>query len=631
MQNRLISPINITLFSLLWINFIQFPDTISVDMDPSWIQILAYAFQNQWQIGIDYVWTHASLGYFSKAQSTFNADLFYLYMTWWIIISAWFSITFLLFSQKLKIPEKILYFAILIIMISPATGDIDAWYFSFIVTSALLLFQPVRSISTPNAFKSFYLITIAFYALIAFTKFSYFILELIVITLLFIHFYKKYNYQAALFHFVYFIAIFILIWLSLGQGMNLNDFILQSIFITKGYSEAMFGSRPEQTAEIYLALIMIILLLLVWRVEFKNENKLEKILSIIVMMATILLLWKTGFTRHNIHSIIFFNGLALMSLLTTARYNVTRLMSGFIVILAIVGHIHTIQSFQYPLTYIISHWYQHLQQNLAALPQLEAFKQLEQLEVNRIKQDVDLPKMRKLIQQKSVDMLHPQQGIVLLNQFNYQPRPIFQGYSAYSAPLLQKNLHFYQNPQTAPQFVLAKLHPIDSRFPTLDDSLVLQQLLWHYDFKLEEKHILLLERKEKIKQYQDDILLKKDIEWQKIIDLSSWQHINSNLHLDIQLSHWGKIQSVIYHPPTVILEFRTENGKLRAFRLIPNMARTGFAFNPFLLTTENMKIWYQNPQNLPRITHIRVTVLNDADLISFQPTIKLKLTQFVAK
>ncbi|MEK7989745.1 MAG: hypothetical protein VSS52_001965 [Thiotrichaceae bacterium] len=627
MKNINSPSINFLLFCLLWLSFIQFPETVNLKLDASWTQVLAHAFLNQWQAGIDYIWTYGSLGYFSRAYASFNPDLFYLYMMWWITLSAWFSIVFLLFSQKLALPEKIAYFLILFIIISPAIGDVDALYFCFILTSSLLLFNPVASIEPPKRYSLFYFISLIFFVAIAFTKFTYFLLVIVVVFLIFIHFMKKYSRRIALLHLIYFLVILNVIWLLSGQGTNLGDFILQSIFITQGYSAAMSGSQTEQISEIYLALIMFIFILIILIREFKIEN----IISLSAIIITVFLLWKVGFTRHNIHSIIFFDAMAFISLLLVSKQRATRIMTGLILLLAIAGHINIVQTYHSSWTYMFAHWQQHIQQNLTQLPQLETFKKQQQAKTEKLRQDIDLPKICNIVQQKTVDMFHPQQSAVLLNQFNYQPRPIFQGYQAYSSTLLKRNSYAYQISETAPQFVLMQLRPIDSRFPTLEDNLVLKQLLWNYQFKLEEKNVLLLERKEKIENYQEDLILQQNIEWQQIIDITQWQDSPIILYLDIQLSNWGKLQNFIHYPPTVILELKMQNGQLLGFRLIPNMARTGFVLNPLLQTTQDIKNWYLDSQALAKVNQIRLNVLESNHLDAFEPQIKLQLTQIQSK
>ncbi|MCV6638157.1 hypothetical protein [Candidatus Albibeggiatoa sp. nov. NOAA] len=615
--------INFLLFCLLWLSFIQFPESATTQLDASWTQVLAHAFQYQWQAGIDYIWTYGSLGYFSRAYASFNPDLFYWYMTWWIILSAWFSFTFLLFSQKLRLPEKIAYFIILLVMISPAMGDIDALYFCFILTSSLLLFNPVTSIDTPQRYTLFYLVTLAVFALIALTKFTYFLLEIVIIGLIFIHFIKKYNRQIALLHVVYFLVILNVVWLFSGQSTNLGSFILQSLAITQGYSAAMSSSQVGQVYEVYIALAMISLIV----VGLLREFKAEKFISIFAIAVTVFLLWKVGFTRHNIHTIIFFDAMALVSLLIVSQRKTMRFISGIAVLLAVIGHMMIMQIYYPSWTYTFSHSQAHLQHNITQLPQLDTFKQQQEQQIENLKQQVDLPQTREIVQQQPIDIFHPQQSVILLNQFNYQPRPIFQGYQAYSKPLLQQNALFYQSPETAPPFVLMQLEPIDSRFPTSEDSLVLQQLLWQYQFKLEEKDSLLLARKQKIVERQESLLIQQEIAWQQIIDISQWQDSPVVLYLDIQLSHWGKLQSFLYHPPTVVLELKMQDGQQLGFRLIPNMARTGFLLNPLLQTTQDVKQWYLNPEALSKVSQIRLNVLDLSHLSAFEPTIKLYLTQ----
>ena len=114
------------------------------------------------------------------------------------------------------------------------------------------------------------------------------------------------------------------------------------------------------------------------------------------------------------------------------------------------------------------------------------------MQANR--QQFALPKIRSAVGGSSVDVIGLEQAVVLLNDLNYRPPPVFQGYQACTRKLEELNVAFYRSNQ-APEFVLFKLQSIDGRFPTLDNSRVLLDLLHRYQFVLEEDGFLLLQQK----------------------------------------------------------------------------------------------------------------------------------------
>src|SRR5205085_1685863 len=80
-----------------------------------------------------------------------------------------------------------------------------------------------------------------------------------------------------------------------------------------------------------------------------------------------------------------------------------------------------------------------------------------------------LPRTRAVVGDAPVDLFSYSQGVLLLNDLNYRPRPIFQSYSAYTSYLAAVNAHHYRG-GAAPEFVLLNLQPIDHRPATAEDG-----------------------------------------------------------------------------------------------------------------------------------------------------------------
>lgn len=75
----------------------------------------------------------------------------------------------------------------------------------------------------------------------------------------------------------------------------------------------------------------------------------------------------------------------------------------------------------------------------------------------------DLPEIRARVGGATVDLLGSENGLIFLNRLNYAPRPVIQGYSAYTALLVRHNRDFLLSPR-APEFLLVRYATIDHRF-----------------------------------------------------------------------------------------------------------------------------------------------------------------------
>jgi hypothetical protein len=190
-----------------------------------------------------------------------------------------------------------------------------------------------------------------------------------------------------------------------------------------------------------------------------------------------------------------------------------------------------------------------------------------------------LPRVRADVGDRTVDVFGYEQGIALLNNLNYTPRPIFQGYSVYTPALVNANTAFYSSAR-APDYVLFKYQTIDDRYPALDDASVLRQVLFDYKPLFVEKGYSLWKRVQPVKPIQlpDPVTtsLAFDAECRLPAEERLW------LELDIKKSLLGHILNLFYKPPEVEIRVTDNLGQRVSYRLIPSMSSTGFFINPYL-------------------------------------------------
>ncbi|MDM8563304.1 hypothetical protein QUF54_08120 [Candidatus Marithioploca araucensis] len=74
--------ITFLLFVLLCLSFFTFPLPKMINLDTSWQMILGHAFKQNWQMGVDYIFTFGFLGYFFVKNPIYDADLFYQTVAW---------------------------------------------------------------------------------------------------------------------------------------------------------------------------------------------------------------------------------------------------------------------------------------------------------------------------------------------------------------------------------------------------------------------------------------------------------------------------------------------------------------------------------------------------------------------
>ena len=202
-----------------------------------------------------------------------------------------------------------------------------------------------------------------------------------------------------------------------------------------------------------------------------------------------------------------------------------------------------------------------------------------------------LPKIKSLVGAASLDVFGSQQAYALLNELNYQPRPVFQSYAAYSEPLARVNEQFYLFDR-APDYVLFELSAPEHRFPALNDSLALRALLINYQPVAGEGPFLLLKRRTKEAAHLT-LLQEGEVPVGQRIDLSHFAGANLWLELDLRPALPGRVAQWLTRPPTLRLAAWDGPRLIARERAATPLLRIGFLASPCLLNSGEVRRFYE--------------------------------------
>jgi len=595
--------VNLPLFILMWLSFLKFTKPPQVSPDNSWVQTLGYAFQHDWQAGLDYIFTYGPLAYFYLAP--YGSD--WKVTVWWMVFSALFASLFLIKGSQLPtLTERLLYWFLSIVILS--YKSLDPLHYLAIITGTLLVIQPPRWLNS-QLFLGLILLMLATLSL---TKFTHFLLVIVCISGIFWHQWQIYSRHRALVILLVFFSLWLTTWMLAGQSCwNLPTFILNSLRLASGYNEAMSLGYGTLLTEIYLAIILLVLIsiMVLWS---------GRSISGLIILSTLFLVWKAGFVRHDAHSRQFFTVALLIPFLIerpVQKLFIGLLLASFFAAFTGLFLSANHNGMNYTPSNFIFHWYDKLLRNVSSLSALQAPSLRKQ-------PTYLLPQIQAVVKQAPLDVFPPFQVVAILNQFNYRPRPVFQGYAA-SANLLELNGHFYTSAQ-APEFVLFKLQPIDGRWPLLEDSQVIRILLRDYQLRLIENTFLLLQRHPR-RQVATVPRLSQQVTFNEIIDIRRFSEENLLLRMDIRKSGWGKLWAFFYKLPEIFLEAQTLTGELYSYRLIPNLARFDFIVNPLITNDQD---WIAGLLGKKRLATFKIILKNPKYEQFFQPRIDIHLSHF---
>ncbi len=630
--------ITFLLFVLLCLSFFTFPLPKMINLDTSWQMILGHAFKQNWQMGVDYIFTFGFLGYFFVKNPIYDADLFYQTVAWVIIFNCLFSVVFLVrWHQLHDWMEKSLFLLLSAVVMTGLSFFNDSLYFLAIVCTTILMIHPPQFLSKKGYFPVLGLVLFSF-AILSLTKFTVFILVMFCITSISIVLWQKYSFKTAAKTLIIFMIMLMGIWILCQQSLlNIPTFITTSLEMARGYSEAM--SIEPNIFLVWWAIcgITVTSILVIFNCLIQ-PRELGQFISGGIILLTLFLSWKAGFVRADvIHVITFFCVAMIVPFLIVRSQNmgfknsiIFSVLLFLSVFIALTGAFYTVQTIPgYSARHIfLSKWPNTIVNNAKTLSSLNQVKSSYNLITSDLRKKYELPNIRATVGNATIDMFSHGQGILLLNGLNYHPRPIFQGYAAFGDSLLKINGDFYANSQTAPEFILFGLSEIDQRLPSIEDSQTLKVILDHYKPLLIEKGVLLLKRAvEKQTVFTDkNTILTKEI---SIGESFSLQEINNQplfLNIDIRKNLLGHFTKTFYQLPPLFLEVKTTQGQTIVRRIASNLSQADFLINPLLFDQIDLVKWYQD-EPLKQVESLRVIVKSPWLLYLFN----LKITVTVKK
>jgi hypothetical protein len=627
--------INLGLVGLIGLSLLSFgAPPASINLDASWTQALGYAFKNDFQAGVDYIFTYGPLGYF-WASSSYDSDLFYLFITWQIITNLLMATLFVAIGSQIEGNiDKFIYYFMLIVVIS-FTGSINIIGIIGISIFAITIIPRVKDY--PTKYVIFLTIMLLFLAILSLTKFTNFLLVSVCLFTIMVIAWHVHSFLLAMtipFVFTVFLTV---VWLLTGQSLlNFFHFLINSLQITSGYSDAMsngFTLTPLIIAIVIIGITIVMSLLAC----LPKPWKLERFFIASLVMFGFFIAWKASFVRQDLHQMIFFSFALIVPFFLQYNHNTnTRLVVSYRILrymtifIAMSGLFLVASPLKYEPNNFIGQWNKKVVDKFYRLTHLQALKNEREQTLVQLQQKHALPKIRAQVGLSTVDIFSWRQGIVFLNHLNWHPRPVFQSYAAYTPSLMAINGHFYASDK-APEFVIFLLQAIDKQFPWMNDNEALKIFLRDYQPLLKEKGYLLLKRKPRGEGFVSggQILLAQQIQMNELIDVQSLSDKALLLSLEIQKSWLGKLYSLLYRLPEISLEIGTIDGTQLSYRLISGMAQSDFLLNPLILSQADFVNWYTKNVALKRIATLRVSIKTQPWLQSlFKPDMVLKISEY---
>lgn len=591
------------------------------DLDPSWSAVLGWAAHSGVRWGHSLIYTYGPLGYVHQYAS-YDPQSFDLYLLAQVLMGLGYAFLYAICFRALAPLERLL-FALTVAVYLP-------WLYADALMLSAMVFAPVALDyfvrTSPHSRLGYLgLIVVAFFInAIGLLKFSAFPTSVLLCGVGIVLLLRQRRPAAAAGLAALWIASALVLWLGHGQRLDdLPAFFTGSLQVAAGYGAAMGTDGSDRMLYLGLATLSgVALALLLWL--YRESAKNLRSLALAGYLAfTLYVLWRASFTRADDGHIIFFFPVVAFILFALLALGTARLGTGLRLGIgaAALGGLFAVTCFVLPR----ASWqnYTNLVRSVPhTLSLLDGRDLRAYYDQNRakVRAELDLPQIRRIIGNERVDLFGQAQGALLINDFNYAPRPIFQSYSAYTSQLLRINEAYYLGAE-APPFVLLHLAPIDQHYPTSEDAYALLALLRNYKPAALEKGFLLMRRDPAAKpQRQADF----DGPF-TTVSAGEWLELDAGdesrmIYLRYELSLLGKLRALALREPPMMMEVQSADGTTERFRLVRSSSREGFPISPFLANQDFYLRWYAG---LARFPIARVRLVTEGREAFFKPVMQI--------
>ncbi|MBX9400029.1 hypothetical protein K4L06_01810 [Lysobacter sp. BMK333-48F3] len=590
------------------------------DIDPSWAAVTTWGFEHGAQWGRDLVFTYGPLGWMSPQFSYFPSMVATAAIAQ-VAYAALYAVMLGLAVRALARPARFALVAVLLWFGMHWAGDV-LWLTVFPLSAIALWHCDQNHSRWTPAVALLAGLACALPWLIKFSLFPLWLVWLAASPWL-----TRRTRWAGTAAALSSVLAAMVCWRLAGQAWSgLPRHLQLCIDVAVGYGTAMQRPGPGWTDALGLAALAWAIAVMVATALRSRIALAPRLASTAIGLATLGLAFKAGFTRvDTVHLMIFFPVLATTLVVFTAlsasaaatRAGVAAALLGA----ATVWALPTLPSGQklFMATGMPSADTALTRLNLLFDWNSRA-QRLEQVR-QRLQQESSLPRTRSAVGDAPIDIVSVGQGVIFLNDLNYRPRPVFQGYSAYTPQLAGLNRDWFAS-KAAPAWVLLDLRAIDGRLATSEDPQALLQILSAYQPRLRERGLLLMQRRPSSASAVSD-LAQSQARQGEAIAVPDPGEAAVAVSIEAQPTLWNRAGSLVLRAPRLYLELELDDGRTFSRRIAPGAAAAGFLISPSIESTDGLWRWLATGE-APRVRRLRLREESWGGLPGFEPAYRIR-------
>ena len=251
------------------------------------------------------------------------------------------------------------------------------------------------------------------------------------------------------------------------------------------------------------------------------------------------------------------------------------------------------------------------------------------LEENRKRHE--LPRMKRLIGNGKADFFGVNLGVMLLNGFNYRPRPVAPAFEAHGEYLMRLNQQFIADRTQRPDYILLPVETMDNRLLSHDDTLTLNYILHNYYPIFFERNYYLLtchQNPEPPEPVAVSTVTAAPAQWVVVPRRAGDEVLLASVKAGVTIR--GSIRSFVYRPPICNLEIAFSGGSVRRHRLLLENSRVPFVIDPPLHDQFDFYRYF-HMENAAEVERIRVVTESPADLLFLKSEVTIQFSKLKRK
>ncbi len=564
------------------------------DLDPSIFTAYAYFTAHGFQFGSDVVAMAGPYGFIMYG-NFYGGDLYWLRFVAELAFAGTLSALLLWFFQRLPARSWVrwLWFPAHVLFTSYISDLTVAW--SMLLTGFFLLER-----RPTGAARGWTIALAALLGCFALWKGTHLMLALATIGVVTGAWLLQRDYRRAALVFAAWLGGLLGFWLLARQNpLHLPAYLAGTWHLASAYNSAMSLEEPAaifQRGALLTAGLLGTFALTAW---FRRRDSLA-LGGLALLSGYLFVMWKHGFVRADSHAVIFFSFataavvgwyLQFVTREATASRGVRAgafVLAAAWLLTALAGPYDPMRP---PLRYLLTSAWPSFRFHATNL--IHPVRHREELEAKLTAQrDLNqLPATADTIGNARIDYFGYQQGILILNRLNYQPRPMGAGtFNVYDPYLMQLNRDFLRDPARRPDYYLVKPGSIDNRFVTQDDGLALQELLQGWRPEQIEQNLLLMKAVPGATAPAARALGRQEFHFGDPVQVPAVKDGEMLLVRFVMGDSWsGSVRAALYKQPPVTITLQDRAGApLGDRRIVPVMAASPFLFSPLLEETRDL-------------------------------------------